>query len=156
MVSASVAGSQSRYAPAPMTAAAPEEVLFEGRPALIPGLGSLLIVVLTAGLALGWLWIQSRRHAYKLTTQRIIVDEGIFSKTLQQIDLYRVNDYTVERPFGQRVMGTGNIVLQAMDKTTPEMRLVGLPTDVVALYERLRAATETEKQKRGVRVVDYE
>jgi uncharacterized membrane protein YdbT with pleckstrin-like domain len=139
-----------------MTDAAPEEVLFEGRPALIPGLGSLVVVVLTVGLALLWLWLQSRRYSYKLTTQRIIVDEGIFSKTLNQIDLYRVNDYTVERPFGQRMMGTGDIVIQAMDKTNPEVRLRALPTDVVALYESLRTATEREKQKRGVRVVDYE
>lgn len=139
-----------------MAAEATEEVLFEGRPALLPGLGSLLIAILTVGLGLIWLWLRTRQHSYRITSQRIVIDEGLFSKTLQQVDLYRVNDYVVERPFSQRVMGTGNIVLQTMDKTTPTIRLVDLSTDVVALYERLRKATEAEKLRRGVRVVDYE
>lgn len=53
-------------------------------------------------------------------------------------------------------MGTGNIILTAMDRTSPEVRLQGLKTDVVALYERLRKAVETQKRLRGVRLVDYE
>jgi len=53
-------------------------------------------------------------------------------------------------------MGNGNLVLEAMDKTTPEVRLLGLKTDVTLLYERLRAATEIEKRRRGVRVFDIE
>ena len=80
----------------------------------------------------------------------------MFGKRLDQIDLYRIADYVVERPFAQRLLGTGNLVLEALDKTTPELRLEGLKTDVVALYEKLRVATEAEKRRRGVRLVDYE
>jgi hypothetical protein len=85
-----------------------------------------------------------------------VVERGIFNKVMDQVDLYRVNDYTVERPFGQRIMGTGNLVLEAMDRSTPHLRLDGLRTDVVQLYERVRKATEDMKRQRGVRVVDYE
>ena len=46
--------------------------------------------------------------------------------------------------------------LEAMDKTTPELRISDVKTDVVALYEKLRFATEQEKRRRGVRVVDAE
>jgi hypothetical protein len=31
-----------------------------------------------------------------------------------------------------------------------------IKTDVVSLYERVRAATEADKARRGVRMVDYE
>ena len=65
-------------------------------------------------------------------------------------------DYVVDRPFSHCVMGNGNIVLEGMDSTTPVLEMRALPTDVVALYEALRAATEDEKRRRGVRVVDYE
>jgi hypothetical protein len=75
---------------------------------------------------------------------------------MEQVDLYRISDYTVERPFGQRLVGTGNILLKTFDKTTPEVALGGLKTDVIALYEKLRAATEVDRKKRGVRMVDYE
>ncbi len=75
---------------------------------------------------------------------------------MEQLDLYRVVDYAVDRPFGQRIMGTGNITLEAMDKTTPEIRITNVKTDVVKLYEKLRYSTEQEKKKRQVRVLDIE
>jgi uncharacterized membrane protein YdbT with pleckstrin-like domain len=143
-----------------MTTPAPEEttedVLFEGRPALVPGLGALFLAILTLGLALIYFALRRLGLHYKVTTQRIVVETGVFSKQMQQTDIYRITDYVVERPFSQRLLGTGNIVVEAMDRTTPSLRLESLKTDVVVLYEKLRAATEAEKRRRGVRVVDYE
>jgi uncharacterized membrane protein YdbT with pleckstrin-like domain len=118
--------------------------------------GVLVIVVLTAGLWLLVCWIQTLSRHYRVTTRRIVVETGIFSKKLEQIDLYRVVDYTVDRPFGQRLMGTGNVLLKTFDKTTPELNLYRIKTDVVALYEQIRAATEADKARRGVRMIDYE
>ncbi len=134
----------------------PEQLLFQGHPALVPGLGTLLLVIFTLGLALPVLWFRRREKSYKITTQRVVLETGLLSKQLEQIDLYRITDYVVERPFSQRLLGTGNLVLEAMDNTSPELRLDALRTDVVALYEKLRTATEVEKRRRGVRVVDYE
>jgi uncharacterized membrane protein YdbT with pleckstrin-like domain len=133
-----------------------EEVFFDGRPALLPSVGVLLLVILTLGLWLIPQWWKSLGTHYRVTSRRIVVETGVLSKRLEQIDLYRINDYTVERPFLQRLLGTGNIVLKSMDKSTPELSLSGLKADVVALYERLRAATEADKTRRGARVVDYE
>ncbi len=132
-----------------------EEVLFDGSPAMVPGVALLLLCIVTLGLALPFLWFRAKAKHYKVTTQRIVVEVGLFSKTMEQVDLYRITDYIVERPFGQRIMGTGNLVLEAIDSTSPELRLDDLKTDVVALYEKLRVATEAAKQRRGVRVVDY-
>jgi uncharacterized membrane protein YdbT with pleckstrin-like domain len=137
-------------------AADSEELLFEGRPALVPSLGVLLLAIVTLGLSLIAQWWSRLGCHYRMTTHRIVIETGVLSKRLEQLDLYRVNDYTVERPVMQRIMGTGNIVLRTMDKTTPELHLVGLKTDVVALYEKLRAATEIEKARHGARVIDYE
>jgi uncharacterized membrane protein YdbT with pleckstrin-like domain len=131
-----------------------ENTLFEGHPALVPGLSALLLSILTLGLALIVYWWRSRSHYYRVTSQRVIIESGILSKRMEQIDLYRIRDYVVERPFGQRVMGTGNLVLEAMDSTTPQMRIFGLKTDVVQLYEQLRVLTEADKRMRGVRLIE--
>ena len=48
------------------------------------------------------------------------------------------------------------MLLRTFDKTTPELNVRQIKTDVVALYEKLRSATEAEKTRRGVRMVDYE
>src|SRR5690349_8147058 len=133
-----------------------EDVLFEGRPAVLQGVGSLLLTIITLGIAAVVFWIRSLNKHYKITNQRIVIEHGVLSKRMEQIDLYRVMDYVVERPFGQRMLGTGNIVLDAADKSTPKVRIDGIKTDVLALYEKLRAATESEKRRRGVRVVDME
>ena len=133
-----------------------EQVLFEGRPALIPSLSVLFITLLTVGLWILPRWWQHRSKLYRITTRRIVVETGVLSKRLEQIDLYRIADYTVERPLGQRIMGTGNLLLKTFDKSTPELNVQQILTDVVALYEKLRVATEAEKARRGVRMVDYE
>jgi uncharacterized membrane protein YdbT with pleckstrin-like domain len=133
-----------------------EDVLFDGYPALVPSFGKLLLVIVTLGLWLAPLWWQSRGRHYRLTTRRVVVETGILNTRLEQVDLYRVSDYTVLRPVSQRIMGTGNLLLRTLDRTSPEVLISGIKADVVTLYERIRAATETEKQKHGVRVMDME
>jgi uncharacterized membrane protein YdbT with pleckstrin-like domain len=134
-----------------------EEVFFEGRPAALNGMVPLLITILTAGLAfLFFYWPRTWGSRFKITSQRVVVERGLFSKRMDQIDLYRVVDFAVEKSFGQRLMGTGTIILEAMDKTTPELRIEGIRANVDGLYERMRAAAEVEKQKKGVRLMDVE
>jgi uncharacterized membrane protein YdbT with pleckstrin-like domain len=136
---------------------ASEEVLFDGHPALVKSLGELALAVVTLGIWLAVLWWRSRGRHYRVTTRRVVVETGILSKRLEQVDLYRVNDYTVLRPLGQRLMGTGTLVLRTLDKASPEVTLDGIKSDVVALYERVRVATEAEKAKRGgVRLMEVE
>ena len=139
-----------------VTPAKDGQVLFEGHPATLPSLGAWLVAIVTLGIGALVYWLRARGVRYRITTQRVIVERGILSKRMDQIDLYRINDYVVDRPLMQRIVGTGNLTLEAMDKTSRELTLRGLPTDVVALYEALRKATEDEKRRRGVRVVDYE
>jgi membrane protein YdbS with pleckstrin-like domain len=134
-----------------------EEVLFEGYGALVPSIGSLLLAIVTLGLWLLPAWWRSRSRRYRLTTKRVVVETGVLGKRLEQVDLYRVNDYTVVRPIGQRLLGTGNLVLRTLDRTSPVVAIEGIRADVVALYERIRAATELEKARRGgIRVMEVE
>jgi uncharacterized membrane protein YdbT with pleckstrin-like domain len=133
-----------------------EELLFSGHPAVIQSASGLLLAILTLGISALVSWFQSRGTHYKITSQRVVIERGVLGKRMEQIDLYRVVDYVVEKPFGQRLVGTGNLILESMDKTTPEIRIDGIKTDVTALYERLRYSTEQEKRKRGVRVMDVE
>lgn len=138
----------------------PERVIFAGHPALVPGVLEAVLVVLTLGLALIWLWARSRATRYELTTRRVVVEEGIFSKKIEQVDLYRIDDYQVDLPFAQRLLGTGNLTLATSDRSAREqsargeIHLRNLGTDVRALYEQLRAATEADKARRGVRRFD--
>lgn len=131
-----------------------EVVLYEGHPALVQSVWQLILSILTLGIALLYFWIHAKGIHYRITTERVVVETGLLSKRLEQIDLYRIHDYAVERPLGQRMMGNGNLILMTSDSSSSALRLTGLATDVVSLYERLRKATELEKRRRGVRVLD--
>ncbi|MBM4358983.1 MAG: PH domain-containing protein [Deltaproteobacteria bacterium] len=133
-----------------------EELLFQGNPAVMPDLGSVFLAVLTLGLALLYLKWKSVGVHYRVTTQRIVIERGVFSKRMDQLDVYRITDYAIEQPFSQRLLGTGNLILKSMDTTNPEIRIDAVKTDIRGLYENLRRATELERQRRGVRLVDSE
>jgi uncharacterized membrane protein YdbT with pleckstrin-like domain len=133
-----------------------EQVLFEGRPAALPSIGAWLVVFATLGLAFIWFKFRQLRVRYRITTERVVVEWGVLGKRLEQVDLYRIVDFVAERPFGQRLVGTGNLLLKTVDRSTPDLVLYGLPTDVLALYEQLRRATETAKRRHAVRMIDFE
>jgi hypothetical protein len=139
-----------------VTSETSEEVLFEGNPAVLPTFGAWVVALLTLGLAALYYWARAKSTHYRVTTQRVVVEKGLFSKRMDQIDTYRINDYVIERPFAQRLVGTGNLLLSALDRSNPDLRIDGLKTDVTALYERLRKASEEEKVRRGVRLIDTE
>jgi hypothetical protein len=147
---------QDPEAKAPASPSGDEQVLFAGYPALIRSAGEVALTIFTLGVALVVLYFKRRGQHYRVTTQRIVIEHGLLSKRMEQLDIYRITDYTVDVPFGQRMMGTGNLILKSLDPTTPELHLMGLKTDIRALYENLRRATESERQRRGVRVLDTE
>jgi membrane protein YdbS with pleckstrin-like domain len=142
--------------PTGVLGAGQEELFFEGRPAAIGSLGALLVTVLTVGLAGIYFWVRSLGRRYRITSQRVVIEYGILGKRVEQVDLYRIVDFVVTRTFGQRIMGTGTITLDSTDKSTPAVRIEGIRANVMGLYERMRAASLSEKQRRGVRTVDLE
>lgn len=125
-----------------------ETVLYKGSPALVGSVNRLLIAVFTLGLGAIYFWFRDKNTNYLITSERIVIESGIFSRKIDTIELYLVNDVELNKPFGQRLMGTGNLTLVGQDQTNPVLNLVRLPLDVRQLYEQLRQSIETCKQSR--------
>src|ERR1041385_2633781 len=100
-------------------------------------------------------WIQLRSRHYELTTQRVRIRQGIFSKRTDELELYRVKDSTVFEPFWQRLVGLGNIVITTNDASTPTLTLEALP-DAPGTREKLRAAIEECRDRKRVRIAELE
>lgn len=98
-------------------------------------------------------WIQLRSRQYEITTQRVRVRQGVFSKRTDELELYRVRDATLIEPFWLRLFGLGNIVITTNDASTPSLTLEGLP-DSAATREKLRAAVEVCRDRKRVRVAE--
>ena len=82
----------------------------------------LVLLVLPIGYAF-YKWLNTQSTKLKVTDQRLIVQEGIFSKHTHELELYRVRDFLVLEPFFYRLFGCGTIVLHTTDETSEILKL---------------------------------
>ena len=74
-----------------------EENIWEGSPSQWTNFSFyILCVILTAAFGLGlllalWKYFDTYFNKYEITDQRIVEHKGIFSKTSDEIELFRVN-----------------------------------------------------------------
>src|SRR5215510_13537316 len=100
-------------------------------------------------------WLKVRSRVYEVTTQRIRIRTGIFSKRTDELELYRVKDTTLLEPFWVRLFGLGNIEVTTHDVTTPVVMLEGIP-QANWLREELRKNIEICRDKKRVRMAELE
>jgi uncharacterized membrane protein YdbT with pleckstrin-like domain len=98
-------------------------------------------------------WLQTKTTVYEVTSQRIKFESGILNKTVEEIELYRVKDTSLEQPFLLRMVGLGNILIRTMDESTPDVMLRAVP-GAAALRENLRLAIETVRERKSVRTFE--
>jgi len=61
---------------------------------------------------------------YKLTKEKLLIETGFLNKKQEEIRLYRVMDFTLNRPLGQRLWGLGTIHCCTADRSTPEFDIL--------------------------------
>lgn len=107
-----------------------------------------LIVVLVV-------WVRNLLITYDLTEDRLILRKGIFVKSIDEIELYRVKDVRLDFTLINQWAGIGTITIDSSDETTRDAPLV-MPhiDDAQGRRERLRALVDAARQKRRVREVD--
>ena len=74
---------------------------------------------------------------YRLTNQRLMVEQGILSRTLDEVDLRTVDDSGFSQSPLERVQGIGTVWILASDRSTPRLAMRGIP-DPRALREKIR------------------
>ena len=126
-----------------------ERLLFTGNPAVISSLGQWALVVITIGIA--WLvyWAKSKSVVYTLTTQRIQIETGLFSTIKASVELFRIDDFDIHRPFGMRVLGYSMLHLRSSDPDLSTVIITGVP-NLEALADQLRECSLKERTRRKI------
>jgi len=126
-----------------------ERQLFTGNPAAITSLGQWAIVVLTIGIA--WLvyWVKSRSTVYTLTSQRIQIESGLLSTIKASVELFRIDDFDIHRPFGMRVLGYSMLHLRSSDPDLSTVIISGIP-NLEAIADQLRECSLKERTRRKI------
>ena len=100
-------------------------------------------------------YLQTKNKVYELTTERLKITEGVFSKVTETLELYRVKDIEVRQPFIYRMFDLEDIRVQTSDLSSPSILIDAIPA-VVALGDKMRNQVEAVRQLKRVREIDVE
>ena len=115
-------------------------------PMLISALALLIIL---------WNWFENLAARFDICPDRLIVRRGIFVKSLDEIELYRVKDIRLDFSLINQMAGIGTITVTSSDETTRGGALVLRHVERAAeRREELRRLVEAARQKRRVREID--
>lgn len=108
--------------------------------------GGLLMfagVALVAGVLIGWpALVAILGNRYRLTSQRLFIDRGILSVTVDQLELIRVDDVRIHKSVTDRMFGLGTVEVISTDASDREIRIAGITDcDLVAEHIRRRMRT---------------
>lgn len=152
-----------------------EDILWKGSPSQVLNFGKYLVALaLVIGIAIGglffppawaalvlplgwalWIFVETRSIRHELTTERIRLSSGVFNQQLDDVELYRVKDTSMERPFWYRVFGLSTLIIETSDRSQPriEIKAVRGGED---LREMLRKQVEFWRDRKRVREVDFD
>jgi uncharacterized membrane protein YdbT with pleckstrin-like domain len=137
------------HASANAMVAEPERVLFSGHPSVIHTAWQWLAVVLTLGIAWLYYWVQSLSTRYEITTQRVRIEQGLFSKAKESVELFRIDHFDLLKPLGMRLLGQCRVQLRSSDTNFSDVVIFGIP-DLERLADTLRECSLKERARRRV------
>ena len=100
-------------------------------------------------------YLQTKNKIYELTTERLKITEGIFSKVTDTVELYRVKDLETQQPFLYRMFGVENVQMNTSDTSSPFIFIEAIPS-AVGLGDKIRNQVEAIRAQKGVREIDVE
>lgn len=133
-----------------------ETLIWEGKASWKSGI-SLLDIILF--LPTGGVWIivpaikiiKLNKLKYKVTTQRIVIKEGIASTSSSEIELYRVKDLSITQTFMQKILNIGDITIQSAGIQNTNLEMKGIP-NAYELREQIRASVHTTRKDNNIRL----
>jgi hypothetical protein len=109
---------------------------------------------LIAAIAVFWqfvtfliVMVRLQSTTYTITNQRVMIERGMLSKSLNEIDLRYIDDTQFFQSFADRLLGIGNVTLISSDKAFPTTVLQGIakPRDIREMI-RARAYQVSQRQ----------
>ena len=162
----------------PVTGDPDEVVYYEGTPAVRGVLGAVLFRVIlgigvvalglylatygkwipVAGLLMalvlvGWPVVVVKSTRYRITSYRIDYERGVFSKRIDTLELWHIEDITFRQSLVDRMLGIGTITVMSHDETTPILPLRDLP-GARSVFDALKQRIIAVKRQRGVIKLD--
>ena len=92
---------------------------------------------------------------YVLTSERLRVTTGVLSTRTEDLELRRVRDSVILRPFWARVAGLGDVQILSADSSTPRVTLHAI-RDPDGVQAMIRSHVQTQWARFGVRQMELD
>jgi uncharacterized membrane protein YdbT with pleckstrin-like domain len=92
---------------------------------------------------------------YVLTSERLRVTTGVLSTRTEDLELRRVRDSVILRPFWARVAGLGDVQILSADSSTPRVILHAI-RDPDGVQAMIRSHVQTQWARFGVRQMELD
>ena len=86
---------------------------------------------------------------YICTSEKFLIQSGVFSTKEEEVRLYRIRDRTLERSFLQRIFGLGTIICDTVDKSSPKLVIKNVKNSR-KVKDLLSESVEKERVKKRV------
>jgi membrane protein YdbS with pleckstrin-like domain len=99
---------------------------------LDPGKAQLVLALVLAayllvrGIRIALRAARLRTTRYRLTNQRLVVESGLVSRTLAEVDLRSVEDLVFRQGPLERLLGIGRVGVVSSDRNAPRLQLLGV------------------------------
>ena len=126
-----------------------EKPLYSGHPAAIYSLWQWIPIVLTVGIAYLFYWWTSIGITYQITTQRIKIERGVLSKTMDSVELFTIEHFDLYKPLGMRLAGHCVLRLRSSDTDFQMVSIYGIK-NLESLADMLRECSLRERTRRRI------
>ena len=114
-----------------------------------------IALTVVALLIIVWRWFENMASKFEITEERLIIRRGIVSKSIDEIELYRIKDVRIDFSVVNQLAGIGNLTIASSDETTRDGDLVIAGIErAQERRETLRRLVDAARQKRRVREID--
>jgi hypothetical protein len=101
-----------------------------------------------------FIYLKTRNTIYVITQQRLLLFTGIFTKRIDDVELYRVKDVAFIQPFYLWLFHVSSVQLYTSDPNWGDSLIPGI-RDGMIIREKLRRLAEAERDRKGVKEIDY-
>lgn len=106
----------------------------------------LAIFAISALIMLGGLIVRILQTRYRLSSQRLFIERGVLSRTMDQTELIRVDDVRTQQSFINRIFNIGTVFMMTTDATDRSVAIVGIK-DPIRVTELIRQQMRTLRGK---------
>jgi uncharacterized membrane protein YdbT with pleckstrin-like domain len=115
----------------------------------------IVAIWVLCGIAALVAYLKVSTTKYVLTSERLRVTTGVFSTRTEDLELRRVRDSVILRPFWARVAGLGDVQILSADASTPRLVLHAIK-DPDSVQSMIRHNVQTQWSRFGVRQMELD